>query len=115
MKAVTKLWIGLLALVLLSPLGLILPAKLGAGSAWGEWSGEEIRKLVGYLPSRMSRLAGLWKAPMPDYAFKGHESAPLGTLSISYILSGVLGVAVVVVVAILLGKALARRESSDAS
>jgi hypothetical protein len=115
MKAVTKLWIGLLALVLLSPLGLILPAKLGAGSAWGEWSAEEIRKLVGYLPSGMSRLADLWKAPMPDYAFKGQGSASIGTLSISYILSGVLGVAAVVVVAILLGKALARRGNSNAS
>ena len=32
MKTAAKLWIGLLALVVLSPLGLILPARLGAGS-----------------------------------------------------------------------------------
>ena len=115
MKATTKLWIGLAALVMLSPLGLILPAKFGAGSAWGEWSGEEMEKLVGYLPSGMSRLADLWKAPMPDYALKGQEKAPLSALSASYILSAVLGVAVVAGVAILLGKALARRERSDAS
>jgi hypothetical protein len=115
MKATTKLWIGLLALVVLSPLGIVLPAKFGAESAWGEWSGEEIQKLVGYLPSGMSQLADLWKAPLPGYALRGQESAPLGALSLSYIASGVLGVAVVVGVSILLGKALARRESSDAS
>jgi hypothetical protein len=99
----------------LSPLGLILPAKLGAGSAWGEWSGEEIEKLVGYLPPGMARLADLWKAPMPDYALTGQGSAPLGALSLSYILSGVIGVIVVALLAILLGKALAHRERSDAS
>jgi hypothetical protein len=115
MKATTKMWIGLAALVVLSPLGLILPAKLGAGSAWGEWSGEEIRKLVGYLPSGMARLADLWNAPMADYALKGQESAPLGVLSLSYILSGVVGVGMVTLVAVLIGKVLARRERSDAS
>ena len=115
MKATTKLWLALLALVVLSPLGLIVPARLAAGSAWGEWSAEEIGQLVGYLPSGMARLANLWKAPMPDYAFRGQEQAPLPALSISYIISGLLGVAAVVAVAILLGKALARRERPDAS
>jgi len=115
MMAARKLWIALLALLLLSPLGLILPARLGAGSAWGEWSESEIRKLAGYLPSGMSRLAGLWKAPMPDYAFKGQDNAPLGALSISYIVSAVLGAAIVVGIAILLGRALARRDNSNAS
>jgi hypothetical protein len=115
MKATIKLWIGLAALVVLSPLGLILPAKFSAGSAWGEWSGEEMQQLVGYVPAGMSRLASLWKAPMPDYALKGQQAAPLGALSMSYILSGVVGVAVVVLLTILLGKALARRERTEAS
>jgi hypothetical protein len=115
MRATTKLWIGLAALVAFSPLGLILPARFGGGSAWGEWSGEEIRKLVGYLPSGMARVADLWKPPMPDYALKGRGSAPLGALSMSYILSAVIGVVVVILVSIILGKALARRERSDAS
>ena len=115
MKATTKLWLALLALVVLSPLGLIVPAKLGAGSAWGEWSGEEIERLAGYLPSGMARLAHLWKAPMPDYALRGQQNAPLAALSMSYLVSGLVGVAVVVGIAILVGKALARRERPDAS
>jgi hypothetical protein len=111
MKSTVKLWIGVAALILLCPLGLIIPAKFGAGSAWGEWSSEEIKKLVGYVPSGVSRLGELWKAPMPDYAFKGQEGAPIHTLSVSYIISGVVGVIIVTLIAILLGKALAKREN----
>jgi len=115
MKTMARLWIGLTVLVVLCPLGLILPAKLGAGSAWGEWSADAVGKLVGYQPSGMQRLADVWKAPLPDYALKGQESAPLHALSISYIISGLLGGAVTVGITLLLGKALARRESSDAA
>jgi hypothetical protein len=115
MKTSKKLWIGIAALIVLSPLGLILPDTFNAGSAWGEWSGEEIKELVGYVPSGMSRLAELWKAPLPDYAFKGQESAPLHSLSLSYIVSAIVGIAVVAGITILLGKALAHREKSNAS
>ena len=110
MSAGAKLWIGLAVLIALSPLGLIIPAKFGAGSAWGEWSAEELDKLVGYVPAGMSRISELWKAPLPDYAFKGQESAPMHALSVSYILSAVLGVAAVVGLTILIGRILARRE-----
>ncbi len=115
MRTTTKLWLALLALVLLSPLGLILPARFAAGSAWGEWSAEEIEQLVGYLPSGLSRLSGLWRAPLPDYALQGQEGAPLSALSISYLISGLLGVAAVVALALLVGKALARRERANDS
>ena len=115
MKTSTKLWVGLAALIVLSPLGLILPAKLGAGSAWGEWSSEEIRRLVGHVPGGMARLTELWKAPLPDYALKGQEAAPLHQLSLSYIASAIVGVAVVAGIALVIGKVLARRERSDAS
>ena len=115
MKTVTKLWIALLILVLLSPLGLILPARFGAGSAWGEWSIEEIRHLTGYVPQGMKRAAEQWKAPIPDYALRGQETAGLPALSASYILSAVIGIAVVAALTYLIGKALARRERSDPS
>ena len=110
-----KLWIGLAVLVFVSPLGLILPARFGAGSAWGEWSADELDKMVGYVPGGMDRVADLWHAPMPDYALKGQESAPLHALGVSYILSAVIGVVIVVALTLLLGRILARRESKDES
>ena len=104
-----RLWIGLGVLIILSPLGLILPAIFNAGSAWGEWSADELNKMVGYLPKGMQKISDIWKAPMPDYALKGQENAPLQALSLDYILSAIIGVAVVVGLIILLGK-IARKE-----
>lgn len=106
-----KLWIGLIFLILLSPLGLYLPAKFGAGSAWGEWSAEEISKMVGFVPSGLGKLQGLWKAPMPDYALRGQKDGS----SISYILSAIIGVAVVAGLTIFLGRVLARKEDSSSA
>lgn len=88
MKLTTKLWIGIILLILLSPLGLILPAYFHSGSAWGEWK----------------KLSALWRAPIPDYAFKGWEEKGLGHLSLAYIISALAGVAVTVLVVLVIGK-----------
>jgi hypothetical protein len=113
---VKRLCIAMLILAILSPLGLLLPARLGAGSAWGEWSSDEVKGLVGYLPAGLARLGELWKAPLPDYAMPGQEEAPLRALSLSYILSALVGGAAVAGVTLLIGRSLARREQPpDAS
>lgn len=113
MKGKTKLWIGLMILVILSPLGIILPARFNAGSAWGEWSAQEIQKMTGHAPSGMAEHADKWKAPMPDYAFQGQAKAPIAARSISYLISGIIGVAIVLLLALLIGRILAKREESD--
>ena len=115
MKTVTKLWIGILVLVVLSPLGLILPARFGAGSAWGEWSVEEIHHLTGYVPQGMRNIAYIWNAPLPDYSLRGQESAGTTALSASYILSAIIGIGLVAGLAYLIGRILAHREHPDAS
>ncbi len=104
MKITTKLWVFLGVLVLLSPLGLILPEHFKAGSAWGEWGADEVKELVGYIPAGLKKLGGLWNAPIPDYAFQGWEEKGLTHLSFAYILSGILGVSLVVLVMWLMGK-----------
>ncbi len=109
MKTMTKCWIGLGVLVILSPLGLILPDQFKAGSAWGEWSADEFQKMIGYVPQGLSRLGELWKAPMPDYAFKGWEEKGMTHLSVAYIVSAVLGVALIVGITWLLGRLLAKK------
>jgi cobalt/nickel transport protein len=111
MKTVTKLWIGLGALALLSPIGLFLPEYFKAGDAWGEWGTDTIKDLVGYVPAGLEKISSLWSAPLADYAFKGQEAASLGNLSFSYIISAVVGIALCVGGAFLLGKLLARKDS----
>ena len=110
MKTTSKLWIGIGALICLSPLGLIVPEHFKAGSAWGEWGADEISKLVGYVPEGFKKLSEIWKAPFPDYAFKGWEGKGLANLSIAYIFSAVVGIAVISLAALLLGKMLAKKQ-----
>ncbi|MDD5431713.1 MAG: PDGLE domain-containing protein [Candidatus Omnitrophica bacterium] len=110
MKMITKFWIGIGVLIILSPLGLILPEYFKAGSAWGEWGADEIQKLVGYVPKGLEKLSTLWSSPIPDYAFKGWEEKGLGNLSLSYIFSAIIGILAVVLVAFLLGKFLSRKD-----
>ena len=103
-STVKKHWLGLAVLSILSPIGLILPEKFKAGSAWGEWGPDEIKKMLGYVPQGMKSLAELWQAPMPDYAFKGWDKPGLGMQSLAYVASAALGIAVIVVVTMFLGK-----------
>ena len=109
MKPITKLWLGLGVLILLSPLGLILPDHFKAGSAWGEWGSEEMQKLVGTVPQGLAKLGELWKAPMPDYAFKGWEEKGLTHLSFAYIVSAIAGVALIGLIMWIVGRCLARK------
>jgi len=98
-----KLWLGLGVLILLSPLGILIPDHFKAGGAWGEWGAEEIQTMLGYVPEGLKRLGELWKAPLPDYGLAGLPP------SLGYILSAVLGAGGTILLVWLLGKALIRK------
>lgn len=83
------LWIGLAALIVITPIGLLAP-----GTAWGEWGAEELTSLgLSFIPKGLEQLSGLWSAPMPDY-----DVAAVGNANIGYILSAVVGVLITVAV-----------------
>ncbi len=88
-----KLWIGLLILALMTPLGILLPETFKAGEAWGEWGLEKLEKVLGYVPEGLRKLTDLWKAPVPDYNFGG-EGSSMTLKTVSYIASGLLGVGI---------------------
>jgi cobalt/nickel transport protein len=114
MAMVKKLWIAIGILVLLSPLGVIVPKWLGAEGAWGEWGLDEIEKIAGFVPAGMKRLVELWKAPMPAYAVPGQRPGLLGE-SLGYVLTGIIGVAITAGAMYILSKLLARRNNSGRS
>jgi cobalt/nickel transport protein len=109
MKFATKLWIGLGVLTALSPLGLIIPGYFKSGSAWGEWGTDEIQKIAGYIPRGLEKLSGLWKAPMPDYAFRGAQENGLLRSGFAYIISAVAGVIIIILAVLLIGRLLAKK------
>jgi len=69
------------AALCLVPLGL-----LAGGTAWGEWTPEELERLVGFVPAGIRTAAHL-PAPLADYAAPG-----IGPVA-GYLLSAALGVA----------------------
>jgi len=109
MKTITKLWIGIGILIVLSPLGLLLPEHFKAGDAWGEWGSDTFKESIGYIPRGLEKLSSLWHAPIPDYTFRGWEEKPLTALSIAYILSAIIGILACAALAYLLGRFLSRK------
>ena len=85
-------------LVVLCPLGLLTEA-----TAWGEWGTDEIVDVaeggsaLGYVPQGMEQ-GFSWESPLADYAFPGMPDVT------GYILSAVIGVALLVIVYRVIGK-----------
>lgn len=87
-----KLSILILALCLLSPIGIILPNLFKAGGAWGEWGSDEIKDLVGFIPIGLSKFESLWKSPFPDYNFPFFGVNGVFWESLFYIFSAFIGI-----------------------
>jgi len=102
-----KLWIGLLVIALLTPLGILLPEKFNAEDAWGEWGIDRLEKLLGYVPEGLKKLTDLWKAPVPDYNFGG-EGASKTVQVFSYIASGFLGIGACALVVFIISRLIVR-------
>jgi cobalt/nickel transport system permease protein len=103
-KPLRWLWAGIGLLIILAPLGALAP-----GTAWGEWDGEQLKALVGYVPGNFEKLGALWKAAMPDYATPGMSNTLLG-----YLIAGVVGVLLCAGVAWGLAALLGRQRHSTA-
>lgn len=107
-----KLWLGIGILALISPLGILIPEWFNAdGGAWGEWGVEEIEKMAGFVPEGMKRMAEIWKAPLPDYALPAAGSGPLAE-SLGYVLSALIGIALVVGVMYMITRLLGGEKTS---
>lgn len=112
MTTIKKLWIGIGILALLSPLGLIIPALFGSSGAWGEWGLEEMKKLVGYIPEGMQKLAERWKSPMRDYSVPGQKPG-LGHASLGYIITAVIGIVITAGLAYVIAKLLGQKNKDN--
>ena len=101
-KTTRNLFIGLIALIILAPLGL-----LAVGETFGEWSNEELEEKIGFVPPGLEELSSIWSAPMPDYALPGIGDS-MTAASIAYILSAIVGVIIGGGLLYLLGKRIAK-------
>ncbi len=123
-NATRGLWIGLAALMILTPLGL-----LAAGTAWGEWKAQdfgdhEARKQIAVVsgnqtppaqpPQGLAHLSSIWTAPLSGYAPPFMQGAAFG-----YILSAMIGVGLIILMFLFISRftrrSQSRRHSADAA
>lgn len=97
----------LIALMLLTPLGLI-----AQGSAWGEWQAEEFKSLVGYIPQGIAKYAEIFSAPFPDYSLPLLGESFLG-ISAGYVFSAIVGSIVVALLAYSLVDILRKKDNEE--
>lgn len=90
------LWIALVVLAVLTPIGL-----LATGEPWGEWSSEELSRLLGYVPAGIEKYGSGWRGLLPDYSLPG-AGGPFG--GVIYIFSALLGSALVVALVYIWGR-----------
>lgn len=76
-------------LALLTPMGLIAP-----GTAWGEWSLQELKTRLGFVPKGLAAAAEKWQAFLPDYSLPVLGGSRAGA-TLGYILSAAAGMAVI--------------------
>lgn len=92
-------WVTMIVLMFLTPLGLLAP-----GTAWGEWGREELASLgLGFIPAGFDRFADIWGAPLA-----GYDIPALSNPTVTYIISAVIGIVLIVGVFFALSWLLAR-------
>jgi cobalt/nickel transport protein len=109
MKLYKKYLIFLGILVILTPIGLILPEYFHAGDAWGEWSVDKVKEQTGYEPAGMKKDAEIYSAPIPDYNI-GKENDKISKRSVNYIISGLVGAGLIILVTFGVSKLMAGKK-----
>ncbi len=99
----------LIALAVASPVGILLPAILNGGNAWGEWSVATLEKMIGFVPEGLRKTADWWKPLIPDYN-TGIGTPSRAGQALFYIFSGLIGIALCVLIICALSKLLIRRK-----
>ena len=100
-KLQKKILVILLLLCFLTPMGILLPAFFNTGDAWGEWSAQTVKELVGYVPKGLEKYSDIWKAPLPDYSVKREDSSIVHR-SGYYLVSGIIGATITYIAMLLI-------------
>lgn len=102
-KPQKKILFILIGLTLLTPIGILLPMVFNAGDAWGEWSAETMKDLLGFVPAGLQQYSGIWNAPISDYTLNGADNSMVHQ-SGYYVVSGIFGATLTYIVTLLISK-----------
>ena len=103
-KTMRTLLIVLVILIIAAPLGL-----LAIGTAYGEWSGEDLQQLIGYTPTGIQQWQNFWSALFPDYGLANLDP------NIGYWISALVGVGVIFGILLVVWKLKVRKEARSSA
>jgi cobalt/nickel transport protein len=106
-KLQKKILIILLLLCLLTPAGILFPMFFNAGDAWGEWSAQTLKDLIGYVPQGLAKYSDIWRAPITDYNINGADKSIIHQ-SGYYIVCGITGATLTYVVMLIISRIIVR-------
>lgn len=106
-KLQKRILIVMLLLCLITPVGILLPMVFDAGEAWGEWSAQTVKDVIGYVPEGLEKYTDVWNAPLPDYTIDANDTSVVHQ-SGYYIISGIIGATATYVIMLLLSKLIFR-------
>ena len=89
---IKKYWYAIIALIIFAPIGL-----LAQGTAFGEWSGNDLKEKLGFVPQGMAKLGDKWKVMLPDYAIPGYDTSFFKS-ALGYIFCAIVALAVVLII-----------------
>lgn len=90
-KKHVRLALTLLALIILTPAGI-----MASGTAFGEWTAEELGQKAGYIPVGLARMDTLWKhALFPEYSMSGLNGS-YAQSALGYIVCALLGAGLII-------------------
>jgi hypothetical protein len=98
-ETIKHLGIILLLAIVITPLGL-----LAVGTAYGEWSSEDLQQMLGYVPNGIKQGEKFWKAPIADYSLVNLDS------NFGYWISALVGTALIMGIFFLVKKSISKRE-----
>jgi predicted PurR-regulated permease PerM len=106
-KLQKKILIILLILCFITPIGILLPMVFNASDAWGEWSAQTLKDLIGYVPKGLAKYTEVWNAPLPDYTVDAKDASVIHQ-SGYYIVSGIIGATITFILVLLISKLIIR-------
>jgi len=111
MDKVTKTLLAIVGvMIILSPIGILLVWNYD--DAWGEWDVSTVEHMVGHKLPGMEKLSDAWNhALLPDYNVPGWEDKLHASLG--YVISAIVGTALVVIIYYALVKFVAGRGTSS--
>lgn len=89
---IRKYWYAMVALIIFAPIGL-----LAQGTAFGEWSGNDLKEKIGFIPQGMAKLGDKWKSMLPDYSIPGYDTSFFRS-SLGYIFSAIVALAIILAI-----------------